>query len=103
MPTKDADGRPIWQPSLAVGAPSTINGYPVITDPAMPVMAASARSIAFGNWSEAYVIRDVLGFAVKRLNERYAEFDQTGFVGFTRTDGQVQQALAYRVLTNSAT
>jgi HK97 family phage major capsid protein len=100
---KDADGRPIWQPSLAVGAPSTINGYPVVTDPAMPEMAASARSIAFGNWSEAYVIRDVLEFAVRRLTERYAEFDQTGFVGFTRTDGQVQQALAYRVLTNSAT
>jgi HK97 family phage major capsid protein len=100
---KDADGRPIWQASLAVGAPSTINGYPVITDPAMPEMAASARSIAFGNWREAYVIRDVLEFAVRRLTERYAEFDQTGFVGFTRTDGQVQQALAYRVLTNSAT
>ena len=100
---KDADGRPIWQPALTAGAPSTINGYPVITDPAMPVMAANAKSVVFGNMRESYIIRDVLGIAVRRLNERFAEFDQVGFLAFARVDGQVLTTKAYRVLVNSAT
>lgn len=100
---KDADGRPIWQASLAAGAPSTINGYPVITDAAMPTFAANAKVAAFGNIRAAYVIRDVLAIAVRRLNERYAEFDQTGFIGFSRADAQVQNAGAVRVLVASAT
>lgn len=100
---RDADGRSIWQPSLAAGAPSTINGYPVWTDPAFPTWAANAKIGVFGDIRQAHVIRDVAGIAVRRLNERYAEFDQVGFVGFARADGQVQNPGAYRTLVASAT
>lgn len=99
---RDADGRSIWQPSLAVGAPSTINGYPVWTDPAFPTWAANAKIGVFGDIRQAYVIRDVLGIAVRRLGERFAEFDQVAFLGFARADGQVQNANAYRSLVASA-
>jgi HK97 family phage major capsid protein len=99
---RDADGRPIWQPSLTAGIPATINGYSVVTDPAMPAMAAGAKSIVFGDLRQAYVWRNVNGIAVRRLNERYAEFDQVGFLGFARADGQVQNAGAYVVAANAA-
>lgn len=99
---RDADGRAIWQPSLQAGQPSTINGYPVVTDPAMPAMAAGAKSVIFGDLRAAYVWRNVNGVAVRRLNERYAEFDQVGFLGFARGDGQVQLSAAYVVGANAA-
>ncbi len=99
---RDADGRAIWQPSLTAGIPATINGYPVTTDPAMPAMVAGAKSIVFGDLRQAYVWRNVNGIAVRRLNERFAEFDQTGFLGFARADGQVQNAGAYVVAANAA-
>ncbi len=99
---RDADGRPIWQPSLQAGIPATINGYGVTTDPAMPAMAAGAKSIVFGDLRQAYVWRNISGIAVRRLNERFAEFDQVGFLGFSRADGQVQNSQAYVVAANAA-
>jgi HK97 family phage major capsid protein len=54
----------------------------------MPVMAANAKSILFGNFSN-YLIRDVTGLAVLRLNERFAENGQVAFVAFERTDGRL--------------
>ncbi len=99
---RDADGRAIWQPSLASGQPATINGFPVRTDTSMPAMAAGAKSVVFGDIRQAYVIRQVAAVAIRRLNERYAEFDQVGFLGFTRADGQVQNPGAYIVGANAA-
>ncbi len=99
---RDADGRAIWQPSLQAGVPATINGYPVRTDTGMPAMAAGAKSIVFGDLRQAYVIRQVRAVAIRRLNERFAEFDQTAFIGFTRADGQVQNPGAYVVAANAA-
>ncbi|MBL4702094.1 MAG: phage major capsid protein, partial [Phycisphaeraceae bacterium] len=57
----------------------------------VPVMAASAKSILFGDFSK-YLIRDVLGFQILRLEERYAEFLQIGFLGFPRHDGALIDA-----------
>ncbi len=99
---RDADGRAIWQPSMTAAQPATINGYPVTTDPAMPVMAANAKAVAFGDFRQAYVWRTVAGIAVRRLNERFAEFDQVAFLGFARADGQVQNPAAYQILANAA-
>ncbi|HSH58622.1 MAG TPA: phage major capsid protein [Acidimicrobiales bacterium] len=99
---RDADGNAIWQPGMTAGAPSILLGYPTIIDQAMPTTAAGARFIAFGNWRESYIIRDVRELAVRRLNERFAEFDQVGFLGFTRVDGKVLTLNAYRVGANAA-
>ncbi len=99
---RDADGNAIWQPGMQAGAPSVLLGYPTIIDQAMPITAAGARFIAFGNWREAYIIRDVRELSIRRLNERFAEFDQVAFLGFTRVDGRVLTGNAYRVGANAA-
>lgn len=96
-------GRPIWEPSTQVGVPDSLLGYPVVANNDMPVMAANAKSILFGDFQTAYVVREVLGVQMLRLEERYADFLQVGFLSFMRTDGTVQDATAVKAYRNSAT
>lgn len=100
---KDTQNRPLWEPSLQVGAPDTILGYPVALNNYMAVPAANAKSIGFGDIRAAYVIRDVSDLAVMRLTERYADFLQVGFFAFQRSDGTLQNASAFKTLQQSAT
>lgn len=101
---KDADGRPLWLPSVTQGEPDSILGYRYVINNDMPAMAANAKSILFGDFSN-YFIRDVLGIQLLRLEERYADFLQVGFLAFSRHDGVLADAGAgpIRFYQNSAT
>ena len=48
----------------------------------MAVPAASAKSVIFGPLGK-YMIRQVRSLAVLRLEERYADYGQVGFLGFS--------------------
>lgn len=100
---KDADGRYLWQPSVQPGVASTINGHRYVVNNYMAQMAANARSVLFGDLRRGYLIRDVRDIQMLRLNERYADFLQAGFLAFARADGKVQDAAAVKVYVNSAT
>ena len=100
---KDSQGRPLWEPSVQLGAPSTLNGYPVVVDNGMPTMAANAKSIAFGDLGAGLVVRQVNGGQLMRLTERYADYLQVGFFGFARVDATIDDAAAVRLYVNSAT
>ena len=100
---KDSQGHPLWEPSLQVGTPDTLLGYGIVLNNNVPVPAASAKSLLFGNYSEAYLVRDVQGFQLLRLAERFAEFAQVGFIGFQRSDGTLQNASAVRAYQHPAT
>ena len=54
-------------------------------------MAASARSILFGDFSK-YWIRDVRGFFLVRMDEVYAPQAEVAFIGFSRHDGALINA-----------
>lgn len=88
---KDGQGRPLWLSGIAVKEPDTINGYPYTLNQDMAAPAASAKSMLFGDFSN-YFIRRVAGVQVLRLTERYADFNQTGFLAFQRWDGQLVDA-----------
>lgn len=89
---KDTQGRYLWQPGLTVaGEPPTINSYQYTVNQDMPAMATSAKSILFGDFSK-YFVRRVAGVQVLRLTERYADFNQTGFLAFQRWDGNLVDA-----------
>ena len=100
----DSTGRPLWSAGLAVKEPDTISGYPYTINQDVAAMAANAKSILFGAFSK-YMIRDVAGIAVRRLDERYAELGQVGFIAFMRTDGRVLDAGTdpIKAYVNSAT
>lgn len=55
---KDADGNMIWRPSLEVGKPAELLGYPIIEAEDMPNIAANSFSIAFGDFNRGYLIVD---------------------------------------------
>lgn len=99
---KDTTNQYIWQPGLTAGAPDTLLGAPVYTDPDVPVMAANAKSVLYGDFSW-YWIRDVNGIAIQRLNELFAMNGQVGFLVFHRTDGKLVNTAAVKHLANSAT
>ncbi|MGW4703263.1 phage major capsid protein [Streptomyces sp. NPDC004285] len=100
---KDTQGRPLWEPSLQAGVPSTLMGSSVIIDNGIPVPAANAKSIGFGDINAAYVVRQVAGGQMMRLDERYADFLQVGFLGFLRLDAKPDDGSAFRVYAHSAT
>lgn len=95
---KDGQNRPLWEPSLQAGTPDTLMGYGLTLNNYMSAPATGVKSIGFGDVREAYVIRDVSDFALLRLNERYADYLQVGFLGFQRSDGTLQNAAAFKVL-----
>ena len=99
---KDGQGRYIWQPAnVATAQPQTILDKPYSVNQAMAPVGASARSVIFGAHSR-YLVRRVNEFAVRRLVERYADFDQTGFIGFSRFDGELLDNAAIKALTHPA-
>jgi len=84
---KDAEGRRLWLPSLVQADPDTILGKRYTVNQDMASIAASAKTVLFGDFS-AYVVRDVMPFTLLRLEERYAEFGQVAFLAFSRHDGR---------------
>jgi HK97 family phage major capsid protein len=84
------DGQQLWKSDPSGNTPAgTIDGYPVTINPAMPAMAASAKSILFGNFENGYLIRDVSDSGILIVNkELYAGSLQTAFCYVHRTGGE---------------
>ncbi|MFE5090606.1 MULTISPECIES: phage major capsid protein [Streptomyces] len=100
---KDGNGRPLWEPSVQAGTASSLLGSPVLIDNGIPVPAASAKSIGYGDINAAYVVRQVAGGQMMRLEERYADYLQVGFFGFLRLDAKPDDGSAFRVYAHPAT
>ena len=81
-------GNYLWQPGLTAGAPDTLLGRPVVTDPNMAAMAINAYSIAFGDFSEYFIIRDVDGVRFERSDDFAFANDLVTFRALLRTDSR---------------
>jgi HK97 family phage major capsid protein len=92
---KDGEGRYLWQPSVIAGEPATLLGKAIMNPEGMPDIAAGSFPIVFGDFMAGYKIRDRSGITVQRLVERYAEYDQTGFIIKKRLGGQVTLVEAF--------
>jgi HK97 family phage major capsid protein len=88
---KDGQSRPLWLPGMASSEPDTILGYGYVINQDVASMTANAKSILFGEFKK-YFIRRVKGTQVLRLTERYADYNQTGFLAFQRWDGVLVDA-----------
>lgn len=101
---KDTVGRPIWIPAVTEAAPDLLLGKAVTINDDMAVMAANAKSIAFGDLSQ-YNIRDVKNSTTMRRfdDSAFALNGQVGFCGWTRSGGNLLDTAAVRLYQNSAT
>lgn len=91
----------MWKPGLATGDPNTLNGRPIDSSDSMPAIAASAKTIAFGDFKE-YTIKDTTGMQMQVLDQLYAENGQVGFKGNERTDGKLITPEAVKLLVQKA-
>ncbi len=88
---KDNNGQYLWQAGLQAGVPDRLFTYPLTLNQSMASIALSAKTILFGAFSK-FKIRDVSSLRLRRLQERYADTDQEGFVAFHRTDSGLLDA-----------
>lgn len=104
---KDGQSRPIFVPGYEVGVPGgvpdTLLGSPVTINQDMAAMGASAKSIAFGDFS-FYNIRDVMEVTQFRFTDSaYAKLGQVGFLAWMRTGGNlIDVGGAVKLLVNAA-
>lgn len=94
----DSQGRPLWLPAIAGVAPSVIDGDEYFIDQAIDGFGAGKVPMYYGDF-KAFILRRVKAMAIKRLVERYAEFDQTGFLAFHRFDCVLEDTSAISKLT----
>jgi HK97 family phage major capsid protein len=97
---KDSQNRYLWEPAYSAGDPDRIAGYAFEINQDMAAIATGAKTIAFGDFSKFW-IRRVKDFTLRRLDERYADYDQVGFVGFARIDSKVVDSAAIKVLVQA--
>ena len=105
---KDSQNRPIFVPGYEQGnpggAPDRLMGRPIMINQHMPVMAANAKSILFGDFKK-YMIRDVMDLTLFRMTDSaFTLLGQIGFVAFMRSGGNLVDAGgAVKYYQNSAT
>jgi HK97 family phage major capsid protein len=100
----DGNGIPLWQPSLQVGVPDRLLGYPVVDDPNVAAFAtgatataSSVKGLAFGDFS-AFYIRDVQGIRFERSDEFAFSTDLVTFRAILRTDSDLIDTSAIKLL-----
>ena len=105
---KDTQGRPIFVPGYEAGnpggAPDRLLGRPIYISQEMPVMAANAKSILFGDFGR-YLIREVMDLTLFRMaDSAFILNGQIGFVAFNRQGGNmIDVGGAVKHYANSAT
>ncbi|MDX3877032.1 MAG: phage major capsid protein [Achromobacter sp.] len=98
---EDGNGRPLWIPGLDASAPARLLKYQYVIDQAIPSVAAGAKFMFAGDFDQ-FILRRVRYLVLKRLVERYAEFDQTGFLAFHRFGCVLQDTAAIKALQGKA-
>ena len=75
---------PLWQPSMQLGQPATLMGYPITDDDNVADIGANLFPVWFGDFKRAYLIVDRAGIRVLRdpyTNKPYVMFYTTKRVG----------------------
>ncbi len=99
---KDGQGNYLWQMGdVRTGQPDSILGKPYYINNDMANIGASAKSVLCGDFSK-FIVRRSQDFTTRRLDERYAEFNQTGFVVLGRYDSITIQSAAIKSLVHAA-
>lgn len=108
---KDTQGRPIFVPGWdnthgkdPFMAPDSLCGFPIKINQDVPVMAASAKSMLFGDFSYYYV-RDAMEISMFRFTDSaYTIKGQVGFLAWLRAGGNfIDVGGAVKTFINAAT
>lgn len=89
---------PLQSASNALPMANTMFGFPYVINQSMPNIGAGLKPILFGDFSR-FIIRDVAGFRLLRLTERYADYDQIALILLHRADSALVTSTAIKSLT----
>ena len=93
MGVTDTLGRPLFIPNPSTGAFDRLLGCPVVLNQYMASIGAGNVALQFGDYSQGYLLRLVKpGLAIARLNQRYMDTLEVGFIGYFRAAGIVTDA-----------
>jgi HK97 family phage major capsid protein len=99
----DSNKRPLflnWDEGASAGFSGKILGLPVALNVNLPSVATGNVAVQLGDYSEGYKFRELAsGIMVKRLSERWAELNRTGFVAFTRVGGAPVDAGTHPIIS----
>lgn len=93
---RDGDGRYLWSDGLAAGEPARLLGYPVLISEDMPNPAAGAKTIAFGDFRQAYTIAERPDLRI--LRDPYSAKPHVLFYATKRVGGTVVDPRAFKLL-----
>ena len=88
---KDTAGNYVFSPSLAVGVPDTLLGFPLVENPAVAAPGTAAKSMLFGHLP-SYYVRQVGGIRVDSSSDFAFSTDLVTLRCILRVDGQLPQA-----------
>ncbi|WP_395675610.1 phage major capsid protein [Enterobacter sp.] len=97
----DGQNRPLWLPDIAGGTPATILNTPYVIDQAIDSIGAGKKFVFLGDF-DRFIVRRITYMTLKRLVERYAEYDQTAFLAFHRFDCILEDVAAIKALVGKA-
>lgn len=92
---KDTTNNYIWQPSLQVGQPDMLLGFPVYENPDVAATGTGAKSVIFGDAS-SYYVRQVRGIEVARDDSVGFVSDLITFRVTWRGDGNLPDTAAVK-------
>ncbi len=84
---KTQDNNYLWTPTLEVGKPAHLLGFPVYIADDMPALGTGSLSVAFGNFKAAYTIVD--RFGLRLLRDPYTTKPYVKFYASKRVGGEV--------------
>ncbi|MBP2229657.1 HK97 family phage major capsid protein [Azospirillum agricola] len=99
---KDSTGQYLWMPGIAQGKPNSIDGDPYMEVPNMPIEAAGAFPVAYGDFKRAYTMADRITMQMLRDPYTQATNGNIRFLFRRRTGGQIVLAEAIRKLKCAA-
>lgn len=102
----DSNGRPLinLQDGLSEGMPTILWNYPITVDQNIPNLAASTTGgPIFGHLQAAMVKRTVTQSGLLRLDQRYADQLQIGYIGYMRFDVKSNDLRAAVTVRGAAT
>lgn len=98
---QDGAGNYVWQPSLQLGQPDRVLGYPVWENPHMAAVATSAKSLIAGNFKR-FIVRQVGGLVIETSKDFKFDYDLTSFRAKLRIDSGLPQSTDVKYFAGGA-
>ena len=99
---KDGAGNFVFQPAMSESTPDRVLGVPLIENPAMAAIAASAKSVIAGHFP-SYYVRTVGGIRLDRSDDFAFSSDLITFRCTFRVDGDLPQTSHVKHFVGAAT